>query len=157
MTHRVVQTWRLRATSSGRNGFRCAACGAVALVHRRACACCGHRAAAELVPLPPRAIARACSEVGLELEELDLLRRRRPAVFLELGTRLMACLVSDADADYASELKGTELRLVLRRRELDAQSESGPVLYTVKAAADVRERTRLLKQREATHVDGRKT
>jgi uncharacterized OB-fold protein len=155
VSEQVVRSWRLKPTLSGRHGWQCGGCGNLALVRRRVCGHCQAPELNRLVPLPRRAVVRACSEMGLELEELDHLRDRRAAVFLQVGERLLACLVSDADTDLLFKLRGAELRLVMRRRNAGCDEDSGPVVYTLKAATDLPTRLRLSEQSDPDTKDGR--
>jgi uncharacterized OB-fold protein len=149
MSHNVVASWRARAALLGRAGWRCAACGRLALAHRRVCTGCGAVGRAEPAPLPRRGTVAALSVAGAAVEHLDQVTARKPAVLVELeGGARVACLLAHADSiTLAAAVRGQPVRLAVRRIPL-AVAASEPIPYGLKAALDLETRA-ALKARDA--------
>ena len=144
MSHNVVASWRGRGALLGREGWRCAACGRLALARRRVCAACGAEGRAERAPLPRRGTVAAVSVAGAAVEHLDQVTGRKPAVLVELeGGARIACLLAHADSvSLAAAVRGQPVRLAVRRIPL-AVDASEPIPYGLKAALDLETRAAL--------------
>jgi uncharacterized OB-fold protein len=146
----VVATWRERAAALGRQGWRCAACGRIALARRRVCATCGKPARAERAALPARGTVVALCSAGAAVEHLDQVTGRRAAVLVELGGgQHIACLLAHADSiALLPALRGQPVRLAVRRMSL-AVPDGEPIPYGLKAAVDLETRSALKAQAKA--------
>jgi len=147
----VVKMWRKRGELTSRQGYRCAACKAVALVARRACANCGATGESERVPLPGGEI-RAVTAAGLAVEHLDQVTSRKAAVYIELSGSAgkLACLLQHSDStSLLPHLRGAPVRLAVRRVPLGPLPPGEPIPYALKAALDLRTRLALKPKPEA--------
>jgi uncharacterized OB-fold protein len=144
MSRNVVATWRGRGALLGREGWRCGACGRLALARRRVCNACGATDKAERAPLPRQGTVAALSVAGAAVEHLDQVTGRKPIVLVELegGTRV-ACLLAHADSmTLAAAVRGQPVRLAVRRIPL-AIDASEPIPYGLKAALGLETRAAL--------------
>jgi uncharacterized OB-fold protein len=150
----VVATWRDRAGALGRQGWRCAACGRIALARRRLCAACGQPARAERAELPRRGTVAAVCNAGAAVEHLDQVTGRRAALWIELGGGArVACLLAHADSiALLGELRGQPVRLAVRRMSL-AVADGDPIPYGLKAAVDLETRIALKAKVKAAKAD----
>jgi uncharacterized OB-fold protein len=148
----VVATWRGRSALLGRQGWRCAGCGALALARRRICTGCGAVGRAEPAPLPRRGTVAAVSVAGAAVEHLDQVTGRKPTVLVELeGGARIACLLAHTDSiSLAAAVRGQPVRLAVRRIPL-ALGDSEPIPYGLKAALDLETRA-ALKAKAAAEV-----
>ena len=153
----VVATWRDRAAALGRQGWRCAACGLVALARRRVCAACGAPARAERAALPGRGTVVALCAAGAAVEHLDQVTGRRAAVLVDLGGgQCIACLLAQADSiALLPALRGQPVRLAVRRMSL-AVPDGEPIPYGLKAAVDLETRGALKAQAKAKAAEAAK-
>lgn len=144
MSHNVVASWRARGALLGRTGWRCAACGRLALARRRVCLGCGAVDRAEPAALPRRGTVAALSVAGAAVEHLDQVTARKPVVLVELdGGGRVACLLAHADSmTLAAAVRGQPVRLAIRRIPLQI-GPSEPIPYGLKAALDLDTRAAL--------------
>jgi hypothetical protein len=137
----VVGTWRGRGVALGRQGWRCAGCGRIALVRRVACVGCGAAEQARAA-LPAAGTIRATSAAGAAVEHLDQVTGRRPAAWLELdGGGALPCLLGHPDGDLPpAALRGRRARLAIRRAGLGPTAPADPIAYGIKAVLDLETR-----------------
>jgi uncharacterized OB-fold protein len=142
MTTSVVQLWRQRALTSTRRALACSGCGAVAMVARRACARCGSTAGSKDVPLPGGTVA-ALTAAGASVEHLDQVTARKAVALVELagGAGRIACLVAHADTiSVFAGLRGAQVHFGVRRQTLGEVPSGEPIVYTLKATLDLRDK-----------------
>jgi hypothetical protein len=136
----VVKMWRGRAQLTGRQGWKCGGCGALALVRRRVCARCGAVGVPTEQAALPRATVQAVTAAGASVEHLDQVTGRKPAVLVELagGAGQLACLLQYADSvTLLPQLRGASVRLAVRRVPLGPLPAGEPIPYALKAALDL--------------------
>jgi uncharacterized OB-fold protein len=138
----VVQLWRQRALMTTRRALACSGCGAIALVSRRACARCGLGVEQREIQLPRGTVA-AQTAAGASVEHLDQVTARKATALVELagGAGRLTCLVAHADSiSVFSTLRGAPVRLGVRRQTLGEVASGEPIVYTLKATLDLRDK-----------------
>lgn len=146
----VVASWRERAASLGRQGWRCSGCGRLGSACRLVCPGCGARGAAQPAPMPRRGQVLALCPAGAAVEHLDQVTAKKAAVLVELdGGGRVACLLAHADSvSLMTEVRGQPVRLAIRRIPLQL-APGAPIPYGFKAALDLDTR-RALKEKQSS-------